>query len=565
MSILEEEKLNQLAQRFTELDFKDTNIVEKVEEIVNDVLKDNADKIGTVTQTTTIDEAFEEEKQGFEELQKLQDDGVLDYIANKDLKNVLEANAKDGIKDEEAEKLSLEEAGYVAEALKEAKPEDILAEIFKKLEEVIEEKKKAIDKKIEKNEAMRSKVEKREELKIARAKVNNLYQKTQNYKGTEGKNLNQNVGAAVADLDMQLVKLTRETSRDGVEITDAMLDEENKKFEEEKKGLDDLLNKIKESYKNKDNENIKLDLIEKQIDDVTDGITTNMKFEDFYSKTKDLYAIYEQNKNTDGVLELFRNKMITLKKEDARGLETEVQLNVGSITDAGIGRMNVVRASYMNYTSKSDKTEEDRKEIQEEIGRYKRYKEVFETICGDGKEVAPLMTEQEYIDEFMEMEKDSEKYGIFSAGKANRVAQQMQKLHKVLNGFIKMVDGNSRIIEAYKIVAGKLYANQAVKDNNLPPKILLNEKRKETVKETYKEENPNNRIEEEAYRKMQETQEQIAKDVTGEVQIRKGNASKEVEKFSGDVIDKDGKVIKNGQGEVSQYNYGYGDSNDGSR
>ena len=327
MSILGEEKLNQITQKFTELDFKDTNIAEKVEEIINDMLKDNVDKIGTVTKSTTIDEALAEEKEGFEELKKLQEEGILEYVENEDLKNALNANASEGIKDEEAEKLSLEEAGYVTEALKEAKTEDILEEIFKRLEEVIEEKKKAIDKKIEENEAMRSKVEKREQLKIAKAKVNNLYQKTQNYKGTEGKNLNQNVGAAVADLDMQLVKLTKETSRDGVEMTDAMLDEENQKFEEEKKNLDDLLSKIKESYKKKDNENIKLDLIEKQIDDITKGITANMEFKDLCSKSEALYTIYEQNKETKGILKLFQNKMITINKEDARGLEKEIQVS----------------------------------------------------------------------------------------------------------------------------------------------------------------------------------------------------------------------------------------------
>ena len=563
MSILEEENLNQITQKFTELDFKDTSIAEKVEEIINDVLKDNVDKIGTVTKSTTIDEALAEEKEGFEELKKLQEEGILEYVENEDLKNALNANASEGIKDEEAEKFSLEEAGYVAEALKEAKTEDILEEIFKRLEEVIEEKKKALDKKIEENEAMRSKVEKREQLKIAKAKVSNLYQKTQNYKGTEGKNLNQNVGAAVADLDMQLVKLTKETSRDGVEMTDAMLDEENQKFEEEKKNLDDLLSKIKESYKKKDNENIKLDLIEKQIDDITEGITANMEFKDLRSKSEALYTIYDQNKETKGILELFQNKMITIKKEDARGIEKEIQLSASSITDAGMGRMNKIRADYMNHTSKENKTEEDKERIQDDIIIYKKYKNVFETICGDSLEIAPLMTEQEYINEFEELEKNAEKNGVFGSGKANKVAQQMQRIHKVLEGFISRVDKNSRIIEAYKIVAGRLYYNSAVKDSNLPPKTLIQEKRKETVKKIYKEENPNNHIEEEAYRKMQETQEQISKDVTGELINRK--AAGDVEKFSGDVIDKDGKVIKSGQGEVSPYNYGYSDSNDGSR
>ena len=107
MSILEEEKLNQITQKFTELDFKDTSIAEKVEEIINDVLKDNVDKIGTVTKSTTIDEALAEEKEGFEELKKLQEEGILEYVENEDLKNALNANASEGIKDEEAEKFSL--------------------------------------------------------------------------------------------------------------------------------------------------------------------------------------------------------------------------------------------------------------------------------------------------------------------------------------------------------------------------------------------------------------------------------------------------------------------------
>lgn len=566
MGILEEEKLNQLTEKLTELDFRDSNIVGKVEEIISDVLKDNADKIGTVTETTTIDEALAEEKEGFEELQKLQEEGILEYIENKDLKNELEANAKDGIKDEEAEKLSLEEAGYVTEALKSVKPEDILEEVFKKLEEVIQEKKKAIDKKIEENEAMRPKIEEREKLKVARAKVNNLYQKTQNYKGTEGKNLNQNVIAAVTDLDMQLERLSKETTRDGVEMTDAMLDEENKKFEEEKNSLDDLLSKIRESYEKKDKENLKLDLIEKQIDDITNGITANMKIADLRSKAEALYTVYEQNKNTDGILELFQNKMITIKKEDARGIEKEVQLTVSSITDAGRGEiMNAIRACYLENTSKTQKTEEDKQKIEFAKRKYKNCKETLETICGNNVEVQPLMTEQEYIAEFNHMEEYAGKVGLFGFGKnANIIAQKMQTMYATLEGVIGQIKSNG-IISAYRRVAEKLRNNETVKDENQPPRTLMPERRREINK--YKEENPDNHIEEEAYRKMQETQEQIAKDVTGELinRNKNGKAAEDVEKLSGDVIDKDGNVIKNGQGEVSQYNYGYSDSNDGSR
>ena len=105
------------------------------------------------------------------------------------------------------------------------------------------------------------------------------------------------------------------------------------------------------------------------------------------------------------------------------------------------------------------------------------------------------------------------------------------------------------------------------KNKALPPaqKPYKTEERKETIKDKYKQENKDAHIEKEAFEKMQETQEQIAKDVTGELIKRKAKATRDVEKFSGDVIDKDGKVIKNGQGEVSPYNYGYSDSNDGSR
>ncbi len=105
------------------------------------------------------------------------------------------------------------------------------------------------------------------------------------------------------------------------------------------------------------------------------------------------------------------------------------------------------------------------------------------------------------------------------------------------------------------------------KNKALPPaqKPYKTEERKETIKDKYKQENKDAHIEKEAFEKMQETQEQIAKDVTGELIKRKAKATRDVEKFSGDVIDKEGKVIKNGQGEVSPYNYGYSDSNDGSR
>lgn len=407
MSILEENKINELKTKFAELDFKDPDFNKKVENIINETLKGNVDKLGTLAESKTIDEALEEEKEGFDELEKLKDEGVLAELEDKDLEEALNKQAIDGIIDETAERESLEREGFISEEMKKTTIDDLLEEILKQLEETIEEKKKAIDKKIEENEAMRQKVVAREKLRASRTKVSNLHQKTKNYKGTEGKRLNQNVEAAIADFDKQLAQLITETTRDGVEMTDAILDKENEKFEEEKKGLEDMLKGLRESYKKENAKKLKLVLIEKQIDDIAGEITSNMDPEELSKKLEYLTAdILAKNDEEYGpeIEKMLKEKTVTIKMEGMfRSKDKEFTLEQIVCTQ----KINKIREAYMECTGKKEKTEQDEEDIQACKTAFKGCKEVLEIICGDRVNVPPLKTEEEYIKELEKLEKDA--------------------------------------------------------------------------------------------------------------------------------------------------------------
>lgn len=451
------------------MDFKDPNFTQKVEEIINETLKENVDKIGTLAKTKTIDEALEEEKEGFDELKKLQEEGVLAELEDKDLENVLNTQAQNGIEDEDAEKESLEKEGFITEALKKSTPEDIVEEILKLLEEAVAEKKKIIDKKIEENEAMRKKVAAREKLRASRTRVNNLHEKTQNYRGTEGKKLNQNVEAAIADFDKQLEQLKIETTRDGVEMTDAILDEENKKFEEEKKSLEDMLQGLKDSYKKEDGKKVKLVVIEKQLEDVASEITSDMTPEEFYGKVNALREIYNKNKKdySEEIKKMMLEKTVKVKDDYTKEVH---EFRLGTIVDVSL--MDGVRETYMKCTSKKEQTEEDKKLIEKSQKRFENNRDVLEAICGDNIEVLPLMTESEYIENFEELELDADKEGILGRGrKANKIVKEMQKIYDTLKPFIANVNSEG-IASAYKKVIDKLRNNPTVDENKLPPATL---------------------------------------------------------------------------------------------
>lgn len=260
MDILTDDMKKDLKEKFNGLDTKDEKFQEQVQTIVEELIEVNKKKIGDFVAQKTVDEALEEEKEGFKELQQLKGEGVLEEIQDNVLKNDLKQQAKDGIADEILEKVSLEKAGFLKEPQKSISVDDIIEEVLNQLEEIIEEKKKKIDDEIAKKEEVIKKVEKREKLRVAKNKMSNLHQKTKTYKGTEGKRLNENVEKAVIDLDKQINALVAETTVDNKELQSEELKREKEELIEQKNKLSDMLKSIKEKYmkdKVKDNTNSK--------------------------------------------------------------------------------------------------------------------------------------------------------------------------------------------------------------------------------------------------------------------------------------------------------------------
>ena len=299
MDILTEDMKKELRKKFNELDTKEEKFQEQVQAIVEELIEVNKKKIGDIVVKKTVDEALEEEKEGFKEIKQLMSEGVLEDLQDNELRNSLEQQAKDGIVDEISEKVSLEKAGFLKEPQKPISVEDIIEEVLNQLEEIVEEKKKELDNEIAEKEEVIKKVEKREKLKVSKAKMNNLHQKTKTYKGTEGKNLNENVEKAIVDLDQQIKALVAETTVDNKELQSEDLEKEREELIEQKNKLDDMLKSIKEKYmkdksknsdKTKENNNFQEDdkkrKEDKSKDDKEDDTKEDNSKEEKKDKTK---------------------------------------------------------------------------------------------------------------------------------------------------------------------------------------------------------------------------------------------------------------------------------------
>lgn len=313
---------------------------------------------------------------------------------------------------------------------------------------------------------MREKVIERERIKISRTKVSNLQEKTKELKGTEGKQLNQNVLAAVADFDKQLEALKEQTSRDGIEIEEEELEEENKKLEEEKKSLDDILQKIKESYQEKDSQKTKLVLIEKNTDDIIKDIIPDMSKEELKEKAKELLKNLVSNQEMKKEIErMWVKKKVSIKRKDKQGQEQENTITVMDIVNVYF--MNETRQQYMEDMQKEAIDENQLNQVK---WRFESGKSALEIICDE--QVLPLKSEDGYVEQFKVLEQYAKQKGILKQGKnANIVAQKLQNIYATIAPFIGNIE-TKKLRPAYNKLVEILENNPTVKAKNLPPVTL---------------------------------------------------------------------------------------------
>ena len=480
MDILTEDMKKELKDKFNTLDINDEHFQEKAQDIIDEAILGNKDKIGVTVVQKTIDEALEEEKEGFDEVQQLKEEGVWEYLQDQDLKDALGEQADQKIWDEADEKVSLEAAGFLKEPSKEATVEDIVEEILKQLEEVIEEKKQEVEKKIQKNEDMLGKVQKREQLRAAKVKVGNLHQKTKNYKGNEGKRLNQNVEAAITDLDKQIDALVVATTVNGHELQSDALKQERQKLTDEKKKLEDMSKFLRDKYTMDHSKEASKLFLKEEIRQKMEGIEYGMGPNKFIKQCEGLKDLYyseceKGNFTPEEVIAIFEKVPLNIDRK--------LEFPANAFTLSAIGQINDMRRRYMVLTSKEDPTKEEKVEIEEKKKYFEERKKRVEAIC-DGREVLPLQTEDEYIEELEDLQEDAEEQGVFRGRIARDAASKARALRLVLREVLSVRKTNG-IPEAYARLREILGKNKSVKTEDLP-KELMDEpvkKKKEPVVE----------------------------------------------------------------------------------
>ena len=496
MDILNEDVKKDLKEKFTALDINDEKFEEKAKAIVEETLTSNKDKIGEIVETKTVDEAFEEEKEGFEEAKQLLDEGVLDDIEDESIREALKNQAKEGILDEVTERVSLKEAGFSEDPNKQTAVEDIIEEIFKQLEEVVEEKKKKIQEEIDKKEEMLGKVEKREKLRASRLKVDNLHQKTKNFKGKEGQELNGNVESALTDLDKQINVLVAETTIDGKELQSDELKQERDKLLKEKKDLEDMFKSMKENYtKDHAKESNKVlikddikDEIGQIIGDIDDKVGPS-KLAKMCEELKKLYDESGDKLTEEELREVFEKVPIKV--------DEEIEEHITAATLVSAGDINDIRRKYVEKTNEaSEIDEEDTEKIEANKDEVKLIKEQFEdkkkilrAVCGPDWTILPLRTESQYRDELQELEIDAEdeKGILFKKGKKAKEANRKTKnLRWVLKELMSVFKNKETIRSSYNRIVDRLSNNYILENETLPKKLEEDKKAKKDIREDVK-------------------------------------------------------------------------------
>ena len=465
MDILTEEMKDSLKAKFQSLDIQDEHFQEKIEEIINEALSINKIQVTEHVMKKSVDNALDEDKEGFAEFKDLMNEGILEDIEDITLKDSSKQRAIDGILNEEEEKNSLEKVISIELDEKETLIQRIIEEILKQLEDVIEEKKQEIQKKIEKNEDMLGKVQRRDKLRASRIKVNQLHQKTKNYKGTEGKKLNQNIEAIIGDFDKQIEALTLATTVNGKEKQVQELEQEKQQLVAEKKKLEDMLETVKEKYTKEQYKQTSKVLLTDEIQNKMNEIQYGMRPEIILEKAEEIRKIFLENRKKFTIEELrdiFKNVSIIDKEGSGKNLTASTLADIGAIND--------IRKLYI-YETGQEKEKQDEKEIEWCKKQFNKLSDHIKEISGET--VSPLKTEAEYIEELKGLESEAER-NTSSPKKGEgiqRVNQRMKGLQSVLQQVIGFVSTDG-IKKTYHNVIEKLKSNPKLSRDELPDEII---------------------------------------------------------------------------------------------
>ena len=480
MDILTEDMKKELKEKFNALDINDEHFQEKAQEIIDEAIVNNKDKIGKKVVQRTIDEELAREKEKmFDKLEIVMGKGSIEEIDDLALKDELEELAYYKIIDEASEKASLEAEGFLKEPNKETTVEDIVEEILKQLEEVIEEKKQEVEKKIKKNEDMLGKVEKRERLRSAKVDFTDLHKETKTAKGKEGKRLNRCVEAAIINLDRQIDSLVAETTIDGNELQSEALKEERQKLTEEKQKLEDMSKFLKEKYTKDHAKEGSKAILKSEIKQIMGEVEYGMDPNDLIKKGEKLKKLYTKYKEEYHFTE---EELTLIFKESPLEIDEKLENSENAYSLMGFGEMNDIRRIYMNLSNKTNPTDKDKEVIKNCKVAFSKRQDRVEDIC-DGWEVLPLQTEQEYVEELEGMQEDAEANGIFKGKRrAREVASKMESLRFVLKELISVMKTGD-IQKAYAKVRRTLENNPRVEAEDLPGELVKATKQKNVRQE----------------------------------------------------------------------------------
>ena len=362
--------------------------------------------------------------------------------------------------------------------------EEILREILKNFEEIVEENKTRIEAEIKENGEKLTKVKKREQLRKAKRKIKKVYENTKNYKGKEGITLRDNIKQAIKDIDEQIDELVTQTTVNSHEITDVQINNEIERLLWKKEKLESTLNRMKDKYSDKKIKEYKKEKCKKEFSKEISQTIENIK------RRITVEELINIGKKINNRLEEQNEKEFT--ESEITSILRNITVDKSRITAEDIKNLKFLdkyRKDYIKQTReihRRDISELDKKSAEQMAKFYKDRFIEFNNIVKEltGEELMPIKSEQEYdLDLKMLLEK-TEKIRRRSLGrkKANKINLEMHKLRKVFEVILDATEDKGKKLKMeYNNIIDELNRNTTLRYVKIPGKFNIKSEKRSVV------------------------------------------------------------------------------------
>lgn len=392
-NLLDENKKQKLRKKIEGLDLTANDFMDNVQNIVNEVVAENADVFGEKKAVETLSEAVSATTQVMNNARAdlTQDD--LDLLGDSDTANNIMQVLKNYNADEERD--DLESQGLSDQQEIVVTVGNMTQEIVAILAEVINQKQKELAEAITTKNQLKEDVKRREDLRKSQIKFRKVRDASKDLKGKQGKALHEATGRAVDDLQRKINELADKTKKDdGTELSETDVDKEIKAIEAQQVKLEALLTKLKDAQRIK--------AINDKAQEKLDGVKAQKQYQNNLAEVKGkvdpLVVQIRQGMNFEDL-----NRIAAELKQLAMGNPLAKQyMEDNKVAGVKISKIEEIawveglRANYFSLVQEMKYTEAD-ESIKKSIAFINGTRDTLKELGIDENQILPMMTEDAMV------------------------------------------------------------------------------------------------------------------------------------------------------------------------